>query len=111
MIWLEKSIHENISEGKVHNQELLEIVEHWLNERHIESDTHDRKEEWTLEEEKAHVKQEPVHDVNMNLSPEDVAKFIIGTYGYEFASLIANEIKIIARENTSAEPVITMPVL
>ena len=44
-------------------------------------------------EEKAQSNKEPINEINMNLSPEDVAKFIIGTYGYEFASFIADEIK------------------
>jgi len=104
------SINKDISEGKIHDAKRLELVEYWLNERHIESDEYDKKEEWSLEEEKAHVNEELTHDINMNLSPEDVAKFIIGTYGCEFASFIADEIKIIVIKNNN-KVVKEMPII
>jgi len=111
LVWLFDSINKDISEGKIHNAKRLELVEYWLNERHLENDEYDKKEEWTLEEEKAHLNDVPMYDVNMNLSPEDVAKFIIGTYGYDFASMVSNDINIIVSENTVDDTKVDMPML
>ena len=111
LVWLSDSINNDISEGKIHDAKRLELVEYWLNERYQETDAYDRKEEWTLEEEKAHLNDVPAHDVNMNLSPEDVAKFIIGTYGYDFASIVAGDINMIVNDNVKDEPIVGMPTL
>lgn len=110
LVWLEKTINEDKAEGKVYDKNRLETIEYWLNERYLENDEYDKKEEWALEQEKAEKpKRECASDINMNLTPDDVANFIIGTYGYEFASFIADSIE--AKTRIDDEVVISMPVL
>ena len=111
LVWLSDTINRDISEGKTYDAKRLELVEYWLDERHIETDGYDKKEEWDLEEEKAHINDKPVHEINMNLSPTDIAKFIIGTYGYDFASIIAHDINIIVNDNVKDEVRVDMPTL
>jgi len=107
LIWLSETITKEKENGEVYDSKRLEIVDYWLEERYLEYDEFDKQDEWSTEYQKIEETTKNTYNINMNLTAEDIAKFIIGTYGYDLASLIADEIK-----NVTAEVVeIKMPTL
>ncbi len=93
LIWLSETITKEKESGAKYDENRLQIVDYWLEKRHLEYDEYDRQDEWAIEKEKLEESKKNVHSINMSLTPEDIAKFLIGTYGYSLASIIADEIK------------------
>jgi len=107
LIWLFETITKEKENGKVYDSKRLEIINYWLEERHLEYDKFDKQDEWSTEYQKIEETTKNTHNINMNLTPKDIANFIIGTYGYNLASLIADEIKDMTEEVIE----IKMPIL
>jgi len=98
LIWLSETITKEKENGEVYDSKRLEIVDYWLEERYLDYDEFDKQREWSTEYQKIEETTKNTHNINMNLTAEDIAKFIIGTYGYDLASLVANEIRDVTEE-------------
>jgi len=98
LIWLSETITKEKESGDKYDDKRLEIVNYWLEERYLEYDQYDKQDEWAIEHQKIEENKKSTHNINMSLTSEDIAKFIIGTYGYDLASLIADDIKNITTD-------------
>ena len=98
LIWLSETITKEKDSGDKYDIQRLETVDYWLEERYLEYDQFDKQEEWATEHQKIEENKKVSHKINMNLTSKDIAKFIIGTYGYDLASLIADDIKDITSD-------------
>ncbi len=105
--WLSETITKEKESGAIYDIKRLETIDYWIGERYLEYEQFDKEEEWATEHEKIEEHTKSSHHINMNLTPQDVANFIIGTYGYDSASLIADAIKNI----TSEVDEVKMPIL
>ena len=98
LIWLSETITKEKESGDKYDNNRLETVDYWLEERRLEYDQFDKQDEWATEYQKIEENKKTTHNINMNLTSKDIANFIIGTYGYDLASLIADEIKDITSD-------------
>ena len=94
LVYMEKIINKDKLSGQTYDKDKLETIEYWLNERYIENDAYDKNEAWNLEQEKAQIKrEEPKQEFTIKVSPDNIAKHMIQTYGNELSILIADSIK------------------
>lgn len=98
LVYISDQIRKDKNNKKSYNKKLLSEIDYWLDERHLEYEKYDRKEAWSREIERNIRDEITKHNIDMNLSTIDIARFIIGTYGFDKASLISDEIKKITED-------------
>lgn len=93
LVFIETQINKDKINKKTYNKKRLKIIEHWLEERYLENDSYDKKKEWNIENQKSIKNSEKkVKEASVDI-PEEIAIFIINTYGYDFSDKIAKEME------------------